>query len=186
MSTAVAKLITIAEFMRMPDPPDGSKQELVGGEIVTMPPPHFNHGEAQLRLGALILAFARKHKLGRVTTESGLVTEHDPDSVRGPDIAFWSSDKVALTEKIEGYPEVSADLCVEIISESVRRRLLKAKLKEYFACGVRMVWVVDTETHTVTVYRSPLQGKLLSEEAELDGEDILPGFRCNVSEIFES
>lgn len=83
MSTAAAKLLTAEEFARLPNPPDGSKQELVRGEIVTMPPPGFVHGVVQLNVASLVRAHVRNHKLGRVTVESGVITEQGPDTVRG-------------------------------------------------------------------------------------------------------
>src|SRR5207249_4297108 len=90
MATAPTKLLTAEEFFRLPEPPDGSKQELVRGEIVTMPPPGFRHGDVQLAIGSLLRQFVRANRLGRVTVESGVVTEDDPDTVRGPDVSFWS------------------------------------------------------------------------------------------------
>lgn len=184
MSVIATKRYTVEEFMRLPDPPDGSKQELVQGEIVTMPPPHFDHGEVQLAIGSLHREFVRKHKLGRVTTESGLITERDPDSVRGPDVAYWSKERVPLGQKVEGYPDTPADLCVEVVSEKKRRGALRRKLKEYFKRGVRMVWVIDVESQSVTSYRTPKLGKVILDDGALEGEDVLPGFKCTVADIF--
>src|SRR6478672_6836851 len=90
MSTAAPPKLTAAEFARLPEPADGSKQELVRGEVVTMPPPGIRHGIVQTNVACLIQPYARAHKLGRVTVESGVVTEEDPDTVRGPDVAFWA------------------------------------------------------------------------------------------------
>jgi Uma2 family endonuclease len=184
MSATATKHYTAEEFLRLPDPPDGSKQELVQGEIVAMPPPHFDHGEVQLAIGSLLRAFVRKHKIGRVTTESGLITDRSPDSVRGPDVAFWSKEQIPLDQKVEGYPDAVADLCVEVVSEKKRRAALKRKLTEYFKRGVRLVWVADTEAQTVTIYRTPKQGKVIMDDGSLDGEDVLPGFQCSLSDIF--
>ena len=94
MSAVAPKLITAEEFARMPDPPGGSKQELVRGVIVTIPPPGFRHEECQVNIAARLQAFAKEKRLGRVTVESGMVTERGPDTVRGPDIAFWSFDRL--------------------------------------------------------------------------------------------
>lgn len=188
MATATVtetKLLTAEEFARLPNPPDGSKQELVKGEVVTMPPPRFEHGECQLAIGSLLRAFVKANRLGRVTVESGLVTEHKPDTVRGPDVAFWSAERLPFDQKPEVYPEVAADLCVEVLSPSDREHRINTKVREYFDGGVRMVWLVDPEDHTITVYRQPGEGRVLWETATLTGEDVLPGFSCRVSEFFE-
>jgi Uma2 family endonuclease len=185
MTTTAVKLITAAEFARMPEPPDGSKQELVRGEIVTMAAPGFRHGEVQLAVGSLLRHYARSTRSGRATVESGLQTEFDPDTVRGPDVAFWSAERLPLDQKPEVYADVAADLVVAVQSPSNRRRTTQEKIREYLNRGVRLVWVVDPEVRTVTVYRQPGEGRLLWEDATLTGEDVLPGFECRVAEFFE-
>jgi Uma2 family endonuclease len=185
MSAVAQKLITAEEFARMPDPPDGSKQELVKGVIVTMAPPNFQHGQVQLNIGALLRQHVRPAGLGRVTVETGLVTERDPDTVRGPDVAFWSADRLPLDQTPDVYPDVAADLCVEVLSPSNTVRGINAKIREYFTRGVRMVWIVDPDERTVTVYRRPGEGRVLWEDATITGEEVLPGFSCRVAEFFE-
>jgi Uma2 family endonuclease len=185
MTTTAVKLITAAEFARMPDPPDGSKEELVRGVIIPMPAPGFRHGEVQLAVGSLLRQYARSSRSGRVTVESGLQTEFDPDTVRSPDVAFWSAERLPLDQMPEGYPDVAADLVVEIQSPTSRRQTTQEKIREYLNRGVRMIWIVDPEACTVTVYRQPGEGRLLWHDATLTGEDVLPGFQCRVAEFFE-
>src|SRR3954447_11093781 len=130
MATAPTKLLTAEEFFHLPNPPDGSKQELVRGEVVTMPPPGFRHGDVQLAIGSLLRQFVRSNRTGRVTVESGVVTEDDPDTVRGPDVSFWSYERLPADQKPVGYPEVAADLCVEVRSPDQSLRGLRAKARE--------------------------------------------------------
>ena len=84
MSTATAQLLTAEEFFALPDPEDGSKFELVRGRVVTMTGPGVEHGEVQLALGSLIRVFLLSNRIGRVVTESRIITERKPDTVRGP------------------------------------------------------------------------------------------------------
>src|SRR5437899_2132623 len=147
MATVAQRLITAEEFARMPDPADGAKQELVRGEIITMPPPGFDHGLCQGRIYALLDAHVRSHQLGRVTVETGLVTEREPDTVRGPDVAYWSYERLPRNQRPQGYPDTAADFCVEALSPKKRLRQIREKIREYFERGVRMVWVVDPEDH---------------------------------------
>src|SRR5262249_3520105 len=184
VATVTEKLLTAEEFALLPNPPDGSKQELVRGVIVTMPPPGFRHGLRQVRAASILDHFGRTTRHGRATVESGLLTERDPDTVRGPDVSYWSAEKLPLDQEPEGYPDVAADLCVEVLSPGNVFRQIREKIQEYFARGVRMVWIIDPEDRTITVYRSPDEGRLLHENATLDGEDVLPGFRCRVAEFF--
>src|SRR5438445_219147 len=179
MATVAQRLVTAEEFARLPDPLDGSKQELVRGRIVTMPPPGFEHGDIQLNVGALLKVFVRPKRLGRVVTESGIITERGPDTVRGADVSFWSKERLPLNKpRPKGYPKVAADLCVEIVTSKKSIARAKAKLREYFKRGVRMVWIVDAESRTVTVYRKANEGRILHESATLSGEDVLPRSSC--------
>jgi Uma2 family endonuclease len=184
MSTVAKRLITAAEFRLMPNPPDGSKQELVRGEIITMPPPGFRHGVRQISAASLLHQYAVSSGRGRVTVETGVVTEVDPDSVRGPDVSFWSYERLPAELEPEGYPDVAPDLIVEVLSPHDRRKKMLEKVRELLARGVRMVWIIDPEDRTVEIYRSPDEGRILRENATLSGEDVLPGFSCKVADLF--
>jgi Uma2 family endonuclease len=116
--------------------------------------------------------------------ESGVRTEADPDTVRGPDVSFWSFERVPADASPEGYPEAVPDLAVEVRSPGQSRPKLRDKVKEYLFNGVRAVWVVDPEERTVTVYSQPDEGRELGETATLTGDDALPGFTCRVGELF--
>jgi Uma2 family endonuclease len=186
MSTTITmKLLTAAEFAKLPEPIDGSKQELVRGEVITMPPPGFIHGKVQGHVFFSLEAFNRTAKIGRVTGECGVITEKGQDTVRGPDVAFWSYITLPADIVPEGYANVPPDLCVEVRSPSNTPQKMTRKIREYFGSGVRMVWVVDPEEQTVTVYRQPGNGRTLWDDATITGEDVLPGFECPVAEFFK-
>jgi Uma2 family endonuclease len=183
MSTVAQKLITAEEFFLMPGDRNGH-QELVRGEVVTMCRPGFRHGLIQARVSQKLNEYAASHRFGRVTIESGLVTERGPDTVRGPDVAVWSFERLPPDQEPIGYPDVAADLCVEILSPNDRPGEMREKVREYFTRGVRMVWVIDPEDRAVRVHRSPDEDRLLDELATLDGDDVLPGFSCRVADLF--
>jgi Uma2 family endonuclease len=185
VSTVAQKLITADEFYRMPEPADGSKQELVHGEILTSPVNGYRHGLVQGAIAFSLWSFLGDHELGRASVGTGVRTECDPDSVRGPDVSYWSAERIPLNEKPVGYPDPPADLCVEVVSPSDRISQLRKKAAEYLNCGVRMVWIADPEDQTVTIYRQPGEGRVLSDDAEITGEDVLPGFRCRIGEFFK-
>lgn len=182
MSTIAQKLLTAEEFFLLPDPPDGWQQELVRGEIVTMPPLGGLHG---------VTCSKTSRKLGNridagpggtiVCNDTGFITERAPDSVRGPDISYWSKDR--LKEVPVGYFEIAPDMLVEVLSPSNVWKQIREKIKEYFAKGVKLVWVIAPEDRTLTIYRRPDEGRVLHETATVTGEDVLPGFSCRVSEL---
>jgi Uma2 family endonuclease len=182
MATVAQKLITAEQFIQMPDPPDGSEQELVRGEVITMPPPGGLHGVCCSKTDRRLGNFVEANKLGTVTAnDAGIITERDPDTVRGPDVAYWSFER--LPEVPAGYIETPPDLAVEVLSPWTKMRQLGIKIQEFFRRGVRMVWVIDPEDRTVTVYRIPDEGRLFHETATLSGEDVLPGFSCRVADL---
>jgi hypothetical protein len=99
-------LTSADEFAKRPGPPDGAKEELVRGQIVRTPPPGFAHGVYQVNISAILHNYVHRKKLGRVVVETGVVTERDPDTVRGPDVSYWSKESLPLDEIPSGYPEV--------------------------------------------------------------------------------
>lgn len=177
-------LMTASEFASRPRPADGSREELVRGEITMTPPPGFEHGYVQTNIATLLNVHVRKHKLGRVVVETGLVTENDPDTVRGPDVSFWSKERLPMDQTPQGYPEVAADLCVEVLSPDDPMAKVSKKLEEYFTRGVRLVWVVNPRTRTVVVYGSLTDHETIEADGYLEGGDVVPQFRCAVAEIF--
>jgi Uma2 family endonuclease len=182
MSTLAPKLITAAEFGRMPDPPDGSKQELVRGVIVTMPPPKAIHGIVQSRIDRRLGAFVDERGLGWIVTESGTILDRDPDTVRGPDVAFYSISRQPTVP--ENYFPISPDLVVEVLSPDDRRGRVREKIREYITAGVRLIWLVDPETRTVLEYRGSLRGTEYDEADAITGADVLPEFTCGVADFF--
>lgn len=184
MSIVEKKPITAEEFFLMPDPADGTFLELVRGEIVAMPGPGVEHGEVQGNVYFRIKQFLQTNNLGRVVTESGVLIERGPDTVRGPDVSYYSKERLPLDKRVVGYHDQPPDLCVEVVSPSNSLRQLKGKVKEYLFAGVRLVWIVDPEDRTVTVIIDPLESRTLEAGATLDGGDVLPGFTCKVADLF--
>ena len=170
--------------MLLPDPRDNVRQELVRGEVIEMPSPGGLHGVTCSKIDRRIGNFVDDHQLGSVASnDTGFITHRDPDSVRGPDIAYWS--KKRLPEVPVGAILVPPELAVEVLSPSNTSRQIREKIEEYFACGVSMVWVVAPEDRTVTIYRTPDQGLLLHDQKSVlvSGDDVLPGFECRVADL---
>src|SRR5688572_14477218 len=130
MSTTSAPALTAEQFAALPDPADGARQELVRGVVVAMPPPRFRHGKLQFHVAKVLDRFVEPRGLGQVVTETGVVTARDPDSVRAPDVSYWSVGRVPLDAEPDVYPEAAPDLCVEILSPGVSRRATRDKLRE--------------------------------------------------------
>jgi Uma2 family endonuclease len=183
MSIVTGKLITAEEFLHMPQPEDGTRQELVRGVIVTMPPPGGLHGACCSKVDRRVGVFVETNNLGTVVcNDAGFVSERDPDTVRGPDVSYWSRER--LPQVPEGYIEVPPDLAVEVVSPGDRYSRVQGKVHHHLTHGVRLLWVVDPQDRSVTVHRPQQPMAILGENDALTGEDVLPGFTCRVAELF--
>lgn len=183
MATVEQPLMTIEEFAKLPDPPNGSRLELVRGEVVVMPPPKGKHGVSCSAVARELGVHAKRTNSGWVTSnDTGVVLERGPDTLRGPDVAFWSIARQPTVP--DGYFDIPPDLAVEVLSPGDRRGDVRAKIKDYLFYGVKLVWLVDPEARTVTVYSGALRGTEYDESDTIDGGDVLPGFSCKVAELF--
>lgn len=181
-TTTPPKLLTAEEYYEMEDP--GYPTELVRGEIVEMNQPGFRHGRICTRIGRFLDEFAETHDLGQVASnDSGVITERDPDSVRGPDVAFFSYDRIPKGEDPAGYPETLPELAFEVLSPDDRWPLVEEKLGEYLAAGVNYVVVVDPATVTMQVYTNEGCVGELDADDEFSLPDVLPGFSMTVERM---
>src|SRR5262245_3886751 len=106
--------------------------------------------------------------------------ELTPLRVRAPDVSFVSAEKRAAYGKPQEFARVVPDLAVEVISPEVKYGYLQRKTRDYFEAWVRLLWIVDPAMQTMTVHRSPVDLRVLSTADTLSGEDVLPGFACQV------
>ena len=182
-TTTGARLLTAADLLRLDG--EGVRGELIRGVLCETMPTGQEHGEIAALLTAELVVFARARALGRVTTsDAGVWLERDPDTVREPDVAFFSAAKVPPGVRVTGYSEAIPDLVVEIASPNDSRREVHDKAHMWLNHGVRLVWVVQPETRTIDVHRPGHAIVTLGDHDTLGGLDVLPGFTCEVSAVF--
>lgn len=139
-----------------------------------------------MNLGGALRNFVRPRRLGRlVGSDSGMMLERDPDTVREPDIAFISAQKLPLNVRLSGCFEGAPDLAVEIVSPSDGPREVYHKARMWISFGVPLVWVVDPENRAVEVHRPNQPLLSLTENEILDGGEVLPGFSYPVRDVFD-
>jgi Uma2 family endonuclease len=177
--------VTADQLLRMPD--DGYRYELVAGELRKMTPAGWRHGAIGGQLQGWLARHIQEQGLGRVfLADTGFLLARDPDTVRAPDIAFIRKDRLPATEPEEAFWPGAPDLVVEVVSPGDTLGEVDDKVKMWLDCGAIMVWVVNPKWQNVTVYRSATEIKTLTKDDELDGGDVVPGFRCPVGDIFLS
>jgi Uma2 family endonuclease len=183
MSVA-SSLITASEFARMPDP--GHPQELVRGVVIDMPPPKPRHNQICGNVFFQLRLYADKNQLGHVLpNDTGVITEHDPDSVRGPDVMFISYAKVPSGPLPPTYFTVAPDAVFEVRSAGDRWSELHRKVAEYLLLGVPAVYVLDPETSRVHCFYPDDAQQILEASDEFVGVGPLSGFRVPVARFFD-
>jgi len=176
-------LLTAEDLGLLPD--DGQKHELVAGEFTHTPPSGFLHGTITGNFARLLGEYVTKHELGMISiAEAAFKLRQNPDTVRAPDVAFVSKDRILAQGKPEKFWEGAPDLAVEVVSPNDQFDDVVEKVQEYLAAGAHLVWVALPRSKSVMVYRANGTVKLVREDEELSGEKVLPGFACPVQNIF--
>lgn len=174
--------MTAEELFALPD--DGWRYELQAGFLLQEPHPMLRHGRMVIRLGALLEA--RACACGSfVVGDFDVILARRPDTVRAPDLAVFSAEQrkhLNLDRPYEGAPA----LIIEILSPSNRRGDMHAKVADYLAAGVSLVWVVDPWSETVRLYKTLLAPQVLRGDDLLEGGEALPDLDLRVGDLFES
>jgi Uma2 family endonuclease len=187
MSAPVAtNRMTAEEFLDWVQRPENDNRwfELVRGEVIELPAPKKPHGVVCSNMVWFLGSYVRQRNYGYVTSnDSGVILERDPDTVRGPDVAVYE-DAQSFEELHPKYGEVPPLLAVEVLSPSDRVSRILRKINDCLTNGVRLVWLIDPEERTVTVFAPGKPPVPLDPAGELSGEEVLPGFRCRVPDLF--
>ena len=116
------RLITAEEMAQIPEPDDGARYELIRGVVTRVSePPGMPHGTIASRLAFALGQHVYPRRLGFVWVESGVITERGPDTVRGPDVAYLSRERIP-PGGIRDFVEGGADIIAEIVSPTTARR----------------------------------------------------------------
>lgn len=178
------KLLTAEEYGHLPD--DGRLTELVRGNVVELNRPFTSHGYFMNRVGYLLTQFVEQRGLGRIVVgEPGVLTLRDPDTVRGPDVAYYSFERIPRGPLPKGYWPASPELVVEIRSEDDRWKDILQKVGEHLGANVLTVAVVDPESQHVHLYSADKETVILNSGDKLAIPDLLPGFEVVVGRLFE-
>jgi len=166
----------------MPD--DGSRYELIRGEVKKMTPAGGKHGAIVVNLTLPLGSFVKSRQLGVVFgAETGFKILSNPDTVRAPDIAFIRTDRIPSSGIPDSFWEGAPDLAVEVLSPRDTIRDVEEKVADWLSAGVKLVWVIDPKQRVVHVHRPGSKSLTLTERDVLDGKGVVPGFRCGIAEI---
>lgn len=182
--TVTTELMTAEELLASPN--TGSRSELIKGELRTMPPAGMKHGKYAMLFSIPLGQYILEHKLGMVyAAETGYIVARNPDTVRAPDLSFVRQETLDRYGEPDSYGPYAPDLAVEVISPNDVYLEVEEKVFEWLEAGTRMVITINPRKKTVTVYRSLLDVKILTENDVLDGEDVVPGWQMPLKKLFQ-
>jgi Uma2 family endonuclease len=166
--------------------PDDMLYEVVDGKLVEK-----IVGASEIEIATLLVGFlapfVRAHRLGRILGEMVFRIDQAKDLQRRPDVSFVSHARWPFHRRV---PKVAVwdmvpDMAIEIVSPTNTADHVQEKIHDYFAAGVRRVWVVYPRQQEVYVYASPTEIQVLQLGQDLDGGDLIPGFRLPLTAFFE-
>jgi Uma2 family endonuclease len=163
-----------------------TKSSAVGGKLVEK-----ILGARELEIATILVGFVapfvRDHRLGRVLGEMIFRIDQVNDLQRRPDVSFVCHALWPFHRKV---PDVAVwnmvpGIAIAIVSPSNTADHAQEKIHEYFAAGVRRVWVVSPRQREVFVYAPSTEIQVLQLGQDLDGGDLIPGFRLPLAALFE-
>lgn len=163
--------LTLEAFLRLPETEPAS--EHADGEVTRKTTPIFDHGVVQRLLRFVLTLYLRACPGGDAGSEIRCIFG-SPGCPRAyaPDYIYVRAGRVAHGPR--AYRD-APDLAVEILSPDDRTSQVMTKIRVYLENGVRLVWLIDPDRRTATVFTTPEHGRSLTESDTLDGGDVLPG-----------
>jgi Uma2 family endonuclease len=180
---ATNTLFSVEQYAALEEPA-GLRYELSEGEIIVTPSPSYFHNDIRDELNARLRAFVKGRKLGGVTSETDVLLAGD--TVRRPDVAFVSSERLRAMDLHKVPLPVAPDLVIEIVSENDRADDLLFKVRQYLTAGTSAVWLFYPKTRLAYRYvPERLEPEVRSADAghTFDEPDLLSGFSLPLAEI---
>jgi Uma2 family endonuclease len=176
------KLMTAEELLALPD--DGLRHELIDGVITTMVPPGAEHGGLESTVTGHLFVHLTRQPSGRlVAGETGFRLRRDPDLVRGADVAFIRAERVPAGGLPAGYFEGAPDLAIEIVSPNDGAAEVEEKVQQWLDGGASAVWVIYPTGSRLRAHRPDRTARTYHADDEVDGGDVLPGFRMRLADL---
>ena len=184
MTTAKTKLLTAEDLLRLYS--EGVRGELIRGVLCETVSVGNMHGEIVMNVAGPLWSYVRPRRLGRlIGSDAGIRLGRDPDTVREPDMAFTSAERMPFAVRPTNFSEVVPDLVMEVASPSDSVAAINDKALMWLAHGVALVWVVYPDSRTIEVHQNGVPVITLTEDDTLDGAPVLTGFTLPVRDIFE-
>jgi Uma2 family endonuclease len=163
-------------------PRDGRKYELIEGEV-KVTPAGIQHEFVGGNLFFLIRKYLHENPIGQAYGSSAGFVLPSGDLL-SPDVSFVRAERLPGGKAPEGFAMFAPDLAVEIVSPGDQIMDIEHKVQLYLSNGTQLVWVLNPRLKRTTVYRPDGAARVLQARDALDGEGVLPGFRCLLGEVY--
>ena len=181
MAHAPDQLMTADDLLALGDI---GRAELINGELVRMSPAGFGHGRIAMRIARLLANHVEENALGiAVAAETGFLIRRNPDTVRAPDAAFISNDRLPDPLPDRGFFPGAPDFAVEVVSPEDTWSDVASKARDWLAAGTQLVWVVDPKTQTITAY-TPTETATIGRDEIASADPVVRGLKIVASDIF--
>ena len=182
MTYAKTKLLNADDLLRLHS--YGVGGELVRGVLHRTGLNVLEYDAPRVNLERKLRSFVESNQLGTLLTNAGIWVEGDHDTVRKADIAYISAENTRMGALTHGYLEAVPDLLVDIVGPTDILQTVRENAKMWSEHGARLVWIVYTGRHSAFAYSADSSVVALTEDDNLDGGEVLPGFACPVRDIF--
>ncbi len=178
-------LLTAEQFVesRFELPESGQWAELEAGKVTIFQPPDLDHGNTILNLSKLFADFIQRTELGYACFDLGMLMNSAPDTVRFPAACYFLSGP-RFEETDKPYTARIPDLVIELASTADRRTRISNRTEDFLAWGVSGVWAIDPKAEEVAVISRDAPAITLGNDAILEHQSLLPGFKCSVNNLF--
>jgi Uma2 family endonuclease len=161
-------------------------ERTASGRLIIMPPTGSETGNFNIDLSYQLQSWSRQNKHLGIAFDSSTGFKLPDGTDISPDAAWIRRDRWdALTaEEKKKFAPICPDFVVELRSTTDSIEKLRAKMKVYVKNGARLGWLLDRKNRKVEISRQGREVEILDEPATLSGEDVLPGFVLDLTDIF--
>jgi len=178
---ATKTLLTAEEFDNYPFEED-KRYELDEGELIEMTRPAYRHNRVLIKLTGELYNFFEKNPIGEPLNSENLYAL-SPNTRRAPDVAIILGNRYEELRNAKVIP-IIPEIAIEVLSPSETTRMITRKLKQYFAAGVKEVWLFDPEAREVDIWTGPsLPDRALTADDVLTSS-LLPGLELSLAKVF--
>ena len=111
---------------------------------------------------------------------------HRPRLLRKPDGSYFRSGRLPGNRVPAGDILIAPDLVIESISPNELADTVIEKTEDYLAAGVNLVWIIYPARRRAVSFAPNGFSQWIDEAGELDGRDVVPGFRCRLGDILQT